>query len=608
MSPAQRQSGRAAVVGGSSGERPDGAGSLAGALRAELAAAGGAWELFPADGELAGRLRETSPEATVVVPRCVRGRPSAEEAAAVFGALAASTVARVVAVSSTEAYEPHHHHVGMVGEGYPLRPGANPISAAWRRFEETAARAFEAQPGRLTFLRAAPVPRAGSGDFFSRLLSGRAAWTVPGFDPGIQLLALSDLAAAVRGALARGAAGRRPEGVPAAGAPAGPEVFNVVPAAVVPLRRALRLAGVRRVPVPRWVQRLARRAAGGEGPERVEFLRHPWTASGERARRELGFTARLGSAETARGMRAGRGPAAVGPAEPHDDFGVDAGYIDAHRRTWLRLLHDVYWRVESRGIEHVPREGRGVLVGVHRGFMPFDGVMALHLVRRETGRIPRFMLHPTLVKFPFLADFMRKLGGVMACADNADRVLSAEGLLAIYPEGIRGAFTPYRHAYRLGKFGRDEYVRMALRNRAPLVPFVTVGSAEIYPIVGRVDWRWWKRYSEWPYLPVTSPVPLPAKWHTLFLSPEHVEREHSPEAADDPEVVAAISRRVRRRMQEAIEAMRRRRPSIFHGSVFEGEGLRPLAGEGGGAAPVTPSQPRNPAAAPARPGPTRPAR
>jgi len=576
MSPAHRETGRGAVVGGGGDERPGGAASLAAALCDELAGAGGDWRLLEPDGRLAERLRETAPEAAVVVPRRERGRPPAGSAE-VFAALAASPVGRVVALSSTEAYEPHHHHLGMVGEGSTLRPGANPISAAWRRFEADAAEAFAAEPGRLTVLRAAPVPRPGGGDFASRLLAGRVAPAVPGFDPVLQLLSLPDLGAAVLRAIARS---------PSDGG--GPEIYNVVPAEVVPLRAALRLAGARRAPVPWWTQRLARRLAGGDGPERVEFLRYPWTASGERARRELGFAAAATSADVARAMRGGAGSAtaedaaAPGGAEAYDDFGADARYIDAHRRTWLRFLHDVYWRVEARGLEHVPRSGRAVLVGVHRGFMPFDGVMALHLLVGETGRIPRFLLHPTLVKFPFLSNFMRKLGGVMACAENADRVLADEGLLAIYPEGIRGAFTPYRRAYRLGKFGRDEYVRMALRNRAPLVPFVTVGSAEIYPIVGRIDWRWWKRYSEWPYLPVTSPVPLPSKWHTLFLSPEHVERDHPPEAADDPELVAAISRRVRRRIQEAIEAMLERRPSVFRGSVFVGDGLRPLAGEGGG--------------------------
>jgi 1-acyl-sn-glycerol-3-phosphate acyltransferase len=139
----------------------------------------------------------------------------------------------------------------------------------------------------------------------------------------------------------------------------------------------------------------------------------------------------------------------------------------------------------------------------------------------------------------------------------------------VFPEGIRGAFTMYKRAYTLGKFGRDEFVRMALRNRAPILPFVTVGSAEIYPILKRVDWLWFKRYTEWPFLPITpAPFPLPSKWHTQFLPPMHVELEYGPDAADDPKTVHRISLEVRQRMQAAIDEMLLRRKSIFYGSIF----------------------------------------
>jgi len=167
---------------------------------------------------------------------------------------------------------------------------------------------------------------------------------------------------------------------------------------------------------------------------------------------------------------------------------------------------------------------------------------------------------------------MIKCGGLHACNENAAWVLERGELLAIFPEGIRGAFRYYRDVYRLGKFGRDEYVKMALRHRAPIVPFVTVGSAEIYPIFGKLKWGWWKRYTEWPCFPITptmGTIPLPSKWHTHFLEPLHVEREHPPEAADDLATVRAISREVKARMRSALDDMLRRRKSVFFGSIFE---------------------------------------
>jgi hypothetical protein len=174
---------------------------------------------------------------------------------------------------------------------------------------------------------------------------------------------------------------------------------------------------------------------------------------------------------------------------------------------------------------------------------------------------------------------------MIACQENADYVLKHDEIVGIFPEGIRGAFRLYRDAYQLGKFGRDEFVKLALRHQAPIIPFVTVGSAEIFPILKRLDWGWWKRLTDWPFFPLTPtwpllPIPLPSKWHTQFLEPIHIENDYPPEAADDPAIVHAISHDVRCRMQEAIGRMLRQRKSIFYGSVFEGqEGSERTLGE-----------------------------
>ena len=109
-----------------------------------------------------------------------------------------------------------------------------------------------------------------------------------------------------------------------------------------------------------------------------------------------------------------------------------------------------------------------------------------------------------------------------------------------------------------------------------IVPFVTVGSAEIFPIFGRLKWRFWTRYTEWPYFPITAtfpllPLPLPSKWHTQFLPPIHIEQQYPPEAAQDKNVVKAISMEVRRQMQQAVDEMLQRRRSIFFGSIFKPE-------------------------------------
>jgi 1-acyl-sn-glycerol-3-phosphate acyltransferase len=485
------------------------------------------------------------------------GGPDLAEAAALLGAVADARPGKLVLLSSAAIYEPSHQQPGLLAEPRVLPRTRNRVCLRWAELE-TLARSLLAESGTaLVVLRPAAVVAPDSPDPLARRLRGRLVLSVFGHDPSVQLLAPEDLAEAV----AR---------VVAAPTLAGSEtVYHVAPAGTVPFRAAARLAGAFRLALPYHPQRLARIVLSRWGlsgpPEEVAWARHPATISGARLERELGFVPRRTSAQALRGS----------PEAPEfDDFGMDRRYIDLYGRTLFRFLHRVYWRIEVQGLENVPREGRVVLAGVHRGFMPWDGVMALHGLATGIDRVPRFLIHPCLVKFPYLAAYMTKLGGMLACTENADWVLEREGLLGMFPEGIHGAFTMYKDAYRLGKFGRDEYVRMAIRNRAPIVPFVTVGSAEIFPILGRIDWKWWKRWSEWPFLPITLtfpwlPFPLPSKWHTRFLPAIHVEKTYSSEAADDPAVVQAVSREVRSRMAAAIAEMLARRRSIFFGSIFE---------------------------------------
>lgn len=464
---------------------------------------------------------------------------------------------RVVLLSSAAIHAPSHHNRGYLNEDEHIRDD-HPIGSAWRVLEERVRGRLTEAGATVTILRPAPVAQRDGTDYLCRLLRGKAAVVAAGYDPILQLLHPEDLAEAVRAAL-EGASG----------------TYHVAPASGISVRGALRLAGTRRLAVEAEAQRpfraLASRLGLADPPAQLDAVRHSCTVSGARIAQELGFVPGRSSAEAVRDAFGG----GEGPLPAFDPHGMDEGYIDAYGRTLFRFLHDLYWRIEWQGLENVPREGRAVLTGVHRGFMPWDGVMALHLLRRETGRIPRFLIHPCLIKHPFLANFMIKLGGVVACQENADQVLQQEGLLGMFPEGINGAFTLYRDAYKLGRFGRDEYVKMALRNRAPLLPFVTVGSAEIYPILYRIESKLVKRVFEWPYLPIapTFPfpgLPLPSKWHTRFLEPIPIHEEHPPEAADDPRTVRRISAEVRARMEAAIHEMLARRKSVFFGSVFGG--------------------------------------
>jgi 1-acyl-sn-glycerol-3-phosphate acyltransferase/nucleoside-diphosphate-sugar epimerase len=467
-----------------------------------------------------------------------------------------------VLISSAAIYDASFRNPGLMTEFYPMgrNQGAGAIAAKWRKLEAIVNRQCNTSV-RLTILRCSTVLARQCGNRIASRFVRWAATTLPGHDPCVQLLSPKDLASAIDCILQNRAVG----------------VFNVGPNGVIPMRQALKKAGTRRIPVPRTILRVGHALCGRSSANYLDFMRYPWTVSNEKIK-AIGFSPQLSSADALAEFC--QQPSEIFSDANHqfDDFGMDRDYIEFYRRTLFKFLADSYWRIEVAGIENIPQSGRAVLAGTHRGFMPWDGVMALHEIVERAGRYPRFLIHPGLVKFPFLANFMTKLGGIIACQENAERVLKSDELLGVFPEGIQGAFALYSQAYQLHDFYRDAFVKIALRYQAPIVPFVTVGSAEIFPILAKVRSRLWTKYSEWPAFPITPtfpfiPLPLPSKWHMQFLPALHIQKDYPPSAAADTGVVRSISAQVRNRMQNALEEMLLRRRSIFFGSIFKEEAV-----------------------------------
>jgi 1-acyl-sn-glycerol-3-phosphate acyltransferase len=500
-------------------------------------------------------------------------------------ALLEATVVRLreprplVLLSSAAIYEPRMDHPGMIAEISAERlrcPGS--LAGALRRLELAAINACRSRGVRLTILRPAPVLVPGGRDLFHRLVGPGVAFTDPGFDPNLQLLWIDDLVSAV----AKVVTSRLGADSVLSG------LFHLAPVQTVPAREAARRGAGFRVPYPPALRWRARHRGQGAADWPLSVLRYAFTISADKARAELDWRPeassaaaidRLGDALSSSGVkrfrRRLRAVDAVVEANvdpEYDDHGLDPELCQMLSRTIWRFAHDVWWRVETSGLEHVPLEGPVVLSGIHRGYMPFDAVMLLHLLRRERGRTPRFLIHPALLKPPFIASLIAKMGGVVASQSNADRLLERGEVVGVLPEGVRGAFAEYRDVYRLRRFGRSDFVRIALRGRCPIVPFVMLGPAESLPIWKLWKWHWWMKTMGWPGLPIGPlaplPVPLPTKWHALFLPPLHLEKEYPASAAEDRDAVREIAERFRGQLEQQLAVLLAARRSWWRGSIL----------------------------------------
>jgi len=256
-----------------------------------------------------------------------------------------------------------------------------------------------------------------------------------------------------------------------------------------------------------------------------------------------------------------------------DEFGRDP-QVAARVEPLLDFFYKSYFRVDARGLGHIPDEGRALIVANHSGTLPYDGAMIMHAVKHHhsAARDVRPLVEDFVFHFPYLGTLMNRIGGVRACPENAERLLEQDQLVAVFPEGIKGIGKLYRERYQLQRFGRGGFIKLALKTDAPIIPTAVVGAEEIHPMLTKVTWL--AKSIGIPYIPVTPTfpmlgplglVPLPAKWYLAFGEPLYFNAEYGADGANDRILVNKLAEQVRSKIQLMIDALLKERRSVLFG-------------------------------------------
>ena len=254
-----------------------------------------------------------------------------------------------------------------------------------------------------------------------------------------------------------------------------------------------------------------------------------------------------------------------------DEFGFDPDLNDNVLMALMRPLYEKWFRVETRGLDNIPDSGAALVVANHSGTVPLDSLMTqLALLDHHPAKRHLRMLGADLVfQLPFVAPLARKGGATLACAPDAERLLSSGALVGVWPEGFKGIGKPFSERYKLQRFGRGGFVSAALRTGAPIIPCSIVGAEEIYPIIGNA--KTLARILGVPYIPVTpffpwlgplGAIPLPSKWIIEFGEPIETA-ELGSAAADDPMLVFNLTDQVRETIQQTLYNLLMQRRSVF---------------------------------------------
>jgi len=258
--------------------------------------------------------------------------------------------------------------------------------------------------------------------------------------------------------------------------------------------------------------------------------------------------------------------------EGFDPFGRDPD-VAARLRPALDALLDRVFRVVVEGAEHIPADGRALLVANHGGALPWDALVLLAALSRASvagRRAVRPLVEDAVMTAPFLGTFMTRLGCVRASPENAVRLLSRGEVVVVFPEGMQGLGKVYARRNKLMRFGRGGFVRLAAKTQTQILPVAVVGAEDTAPLLAKMELFF--RGSALPYLPITPTfpflgplglLPLPARWRIRIGPPIDVGAE-VPDV-DDAIAVGALAGKIRDTIQRDVEELVAARGSPWFG-------------------------------------------
>ncbi|MCM1984881.1 glycerol acyltransferase [Lyngbya confervoides] len=249
----------------------------------------------------------------------------------------------------------------------------------------------------------------------------------------------------------------------------------------------------------------------------------------------------------------------------------DPTVIEGFLPLW-QWFHDHYFQVTMEGWDYLPQPPY-LVVGSHNGGLaaPDMFLFMLGWFRRcGPESLAYGLMNPKMwVAYPPLARLAAQAGALRATPRLAIAALQAQAAVLVYPGGARDVFRPYRLRHQIYLNGNTAFIKLALRERVPIVPLISWGAhatlrviADLYPQLQKLHQRgmpWllgidpevWPLYVGWPFGLGFGPVPnipFPGPIHIRIGAPLMFERQ-GPAAARDEDYVYRCYDQVHQHMQ-----------------------------------------------------------
>ena len=254
-----------------------------------------------------------------------------------------------------------------------------------------------------------------------------------------------------------------------------------------------------------------------------------------------------------------------------DPFALrDPEYI-ARTLPALRVMADVWFRGDVRGLENIPPSGPVLLVGNHSGgTLIADTFIFAQAFYDHFGPDREFfqLAHDLVFKVPGVRAMLTPYGTVPASPENMRHALARGAALLVYPGGDHETYRASWHSAEIDFAHRTGFVRLALQHGVRIVPVVSIGGQETALFLGqgehiarllhlhrllRIDVAPVQIAPPWGVTVLDLPprLPLPAKISIEVLAPIDL-REELGGACGDPDEGYEL---VTGRMQDALRAL-----------------------------------------------------
>jgi 1-acyl-sn-glycerol-3-phosphate acyltransferase len=254
-----------------------------------------------------------------------------------------------------------------------------------------------------------------------------------------------------------------------------------------------------------------------------------------------------------------------------DDLGFCYDKFGTNRETIFntyavcKVFYEKYFRVESFGLENLPKTGRAILASNHSGTLPLDGMMlAIDIFKNlEPPRLMRAVVDRFAAALPFVGTFLSRCGQVIGTRRNFQELLEHEEMVVVFPEGAKALGKTYQQRYKLYPFNMG-FVELALTYKAPIIPVAVVGAEEQMPVMTNLMPL--ANALGFPYVPVTPtilPIPFPSRYHIYYGEPLYYHNQFSEDTVQNPDMVRELARDVQERVQRMIDIGLAERKGVF---------------------------------------------